>query len=349
MTKSPQTQLRFLCFGTGAIGTYIGGSLALAGHKVVFLDRPEYVQTLREDGLHLHLQDENFHYANPDVVPTIEDALTQGPFDLVIFAVKSFDTRKVLNYFSPYIVALPPFLCLQNGMENEGVLADMLGEEKIISGTVTSAITKLGVGQIVLERLRGMGVASGHVLAPTLVGVLDGAGLNARIYHSALSMKWSKLLTNLLANASSAILDMTPEEIFSRGDLFRLEVQQIREALAVMRAQNIPVVDLPGTPVRALSLSIRYLPLKLSQPILLRAVGRGRGEKMPSFHIDLYSDSTQSEVEFLNGFVVRQGEKLGIPTPVNDLLTSILKKMMKGDINRNEYAGKPDKLIALMR
>ena len=75
-------------------------------------------------------------------------------------------------------------------------------------------------------------------------------------------MKWSKMLTNLLANASSAILDMPPAEIFADPRLFRIEILMLREALQVMHAQDISVVDLPATPVRALAFAAAYLPLR---------------------------------------------------------------------------------------
>ena len=178
---------------------------------------------------------------------------------------------------------IPPILCLQNGVENELLIAKTLGENKTIAGTVTSAIGRNGAGDIHVERLRGMGVAAGHPLSSDLAAALNQAGLNARLYSHAMDMKWSKMLTNLLANATSAILDMTPGEIFEHPQLFRLEVRQLREALQVMAAQKIQVVDLPGTPVRALALAVRSLPMAIARTLLKNAVASGRGGKMPSF------------------------------------------------------------------
>ena len=83
------------------------------------------------------------------------------------------------------------------------------------------------------------------------------------------------------------------------------------ECLAVMKKQKIPVVDLPSTPSRALAFATR-LPLWMSKPFLSRATGAGRGDKMPSFHIDLYSGRGKSEVEYLHGAVVRAGENFGV-------------------------------------
>ena len=129
---------------------------------------------------------------------------------------------------------------------------------------------------------------------PALVARLNQAGLKARRYANPDSMKWSKMLTNLLANASSAILDLPPAVIFKHAGLYCLELRMLDEALAVMRALGIPVIDLPGTPVRLLVglLSVCRIP----QPAAFGEVaGKGRGAKMPSFHIDLHSGRGRSE------------------------------------------------------
>ncbi len=105
---------------------------------------------------------------------------------------------------------------------------------------------------------------------------------------------------------------MTPAEVFAHRALYRMEIEQLRECLAVMQAQGIRVVDLPGTPVRALAFATR-LPLWLSKPFLSKAAGAGRGGKMPSFHIDLHAGRKQSEVTYLHGAVVRAGKRLGSP------------------------------------
>lgn len=337
--------LRVLSFGAGAIGTYIGGSLALHGHQVVFVERPALAEKLRANGLRLRLDGQDQQVQQPEVLGDLGAALQTGPFDVALFALKSFDTQPALAGLRPYAAALPPVLCLQNGVDNEPALAAVLGAEKVIAGTVTSAIGRGGAGEVILERLRGIGVAAGHPLSDRLAAALDRAGLNARLYPDAAAMKWSKLLTNLLANASSAILDMPPGEIFAHPDLYRLEVAQLRETMRVMAAQGLRVVDLPGTPVRLLALGVR-LPAALSRPLLARAVGSGRGGKMPSFHIDLHGGRGQSEVDYLNGAVVRCGARLGIPTPVNRLLNETLLALTAGRLPLDTYARQPDKLLA---
>ena len=346
-------KLKVLVFGAGAIGTYIGGSLALAGHPVVFLEQPPVVEELRQRGLRLDLTLDRRRKAKDAsrldpagfvMVSALEDALNYGPFDVALFALKSFDTRSALEGLKPYADRVPPILCLSNGVANEPAIAEALGSDKVIYGTVTSAIGRRGAGDIVLERLRGVGIARGHPLSERLHNAFNIAFLNAKMFDDAHSMKWSKMLTNLLANPTSAILDMTAAEVFANKDLYKLEIEMLRECLAVMEAQGLHVVDLPGTPVRALAFATR-LPLWLSKPLLSRAAGAGRGGKMPSFHIDLHAGRGKSEVEYLHGEVVRAGERCKVPTPVNRVLTDTLMALTKKEIPLEEFARKPEKLL----
>lgn len=340
--------LRVLCFGVGAIGTYVGGSLALAGCEVVFIERPALVETLLKKGLHLGLPVGEKVVEHPTIVQSIQKALATGKFDVAILAIKSFDTASFIEEIFPFLGSIPPILCLQNGVENEPALEKALGKEKVIAGTVTTAIGRRDVGDIMVERLRGIGVFSGHPISSRLVEKMSEAGLKPELIPDAAAMKWSKMVTNLIANASSAILDMTPAEIFRHPGLFKIEIRQLREALAVMEKKNIKVIDLPGTPVKLLAWAVRTLPLAISRPLLAKAVGSGRGGKMPSFHIDLYSGRGVSEVDFLNGAVVRNGKQVSIPTPVNAALTEILLGMTRNEIKKVEYAHQPEALIALV-
>lgn len=349
-------KLKILSFGAGAIGTYIGGSLALAGHQVVFIERQKVVEELRQRGMRLDLtldarrKTKDAHRLEPSsfvIVSSLEEALRYGPFDLSLFALKSFDTQAALEDLKPFAEKMPPILCLSNGVSNEPMIAEALGKDKVIYGTVTSAIGRRGAGDIVLERLRGVGVAKGHPLSEKLNDALNKAYLNARLFEDAASMKWSKMLTNLIANPTSAILDMTAAEILANRELYKLEIAALKECLAVMEAQGIEVVDLPGTPVRALAFAAN-LPLWLSRPFLSRAAGAGRGAKMPSFHIDLRSGRGKSEVEYLHGAVARAGEQFNVPTPVNKALTETLLALTRGEIPLEEFARQPEKLLEKM-
>jgi 2-dehydropantoate 2-reductase len=346
--------LQILVFGAGAIGTYIGGSLALTGHRLTFLEQPRGVADLRRGGLRLEIPsgragDPLVHTLGPDrfrSAASLEEALQAGRYDLAILALKSFDTAAALDSIRPFQAEFPPLLCLSNGVDNEPQLAELLGRERVIAGTVTSAVGRRGVGDIAVERVRGIGVADGHPLSAALAQALGQAGLHARLYPRALDMKWSKMLTNLPANASAAILDMTAAEVFAHPGLFDLEMRMLGEALDVMKALGLRVVDLPGTPVRALALGVR-LPQVLSRPLLGKAVGGGRGGKMPSFHIDLHSGRGRSEVDWLNGAVVRHAEANGVEAPVNRLLNETLLGLTRGEIPLDAFSRRPEKLLGL--
>ncbi len=344
-------KLNVLVFGAGAIGTYVGGSLAIKGNRVVYVEQPRAVEELRAHGLRLDLtisgksvltiQDSRVIF-----MPTLEEALRFGPFDIAIYALKSFDTASALDAMKPHADKFPPILCLSNGVDNEPALAGVIGNDKVIAGTVTSSIGRNAVGDIVLERMRGMGVEERHQLSLFVADALNAAGLNAQLFLHAADMKWSKMLTNLPANATAAILNMTAAEVFDHPGLFRLEMSMLREALSVMRANRIRVVNLPGVPVKALAAGTR-LPELITRPLMLKAVGGGRGGKMPSFHIDLYSGRGKSEVDWLNGAVVRYGEKVGKPAPVNKLLTGTLMALTNGEIPLDTFQRQPEKLLAI--
>ena len=349
MIKNP---LKILSFGAGAIGTYIGGSLALAGHEVVFVERPNIAETLSTRGLRLDLSlDARRETSTAHLIPAsdlvfadlLEKALNYGPFDIALFALKSFDTKIALEGIKPFAEKMPPVLCLQNGIDNEPAIAEILGPEKVIAGTVTSAIGRRDAGNIILEKLRGIGIANEHPIAERLVKAMNAAFLNAKLYEHAADMKWSKMLTNLVGNATSAILDMPPVEIFARKDLYAFEMKMLREVLTVMNAQNFNVVNLPGTPVKLLAFAAKG-PAWL-RPLAAKKLGGGRGEKMPSFHIDLHSGRGKSEVDYLNGAVVRAGKKMNLDTPINLLLTETLLAMTNQEISIETYAKRPDKLL----
>jgi 2-dehydropantoate 2-reductase len=346
------SNLKILSFGAGAIGTYIGGSLALAGHEVVFVERPDVAAALNDRGLRLDLSlDARRKTLDSDLIPaadlvfadSLEKALDYGPFDIALFALKSYDTETALQEMKKIAEKMPPILCLQNGVDNEPTIAEILGPEKVIAGTVTSAVGRRDAGDIVLEKLRGIGIADEHAISKHLVRAMNEAFLNAKLYPRAADMKWSKMLTNLVGNATAAILDMSPAEIFSRDDLYAFEMRMLREALAVMDAMKIRVVNLPGTPVRALALAAKGP--KWLRPLAAQKLGGGRGGKMPSFHIDLHSGRGKSEVGYLNGAVVRAGKQVKIPTLVNQLLNETLQAMTRREISVDIYAQKPEKLL----
>ena len=337
--------LRVLSIGAGAVGSYVGGSLDYFGNHVVYLEQPAVAPGLKARGLRLKINQKEIHIPDPKIATTLGQAISLGPFDVAIIALKAYDTFSILVSLTEYSDQIPPILCLQNGVDNEITIAASLGAEKVIPGTLTSSIGRKAAGDIILEKLRGIGVAAGHPLSTHLVDVLNQAGLKARLYSQSSGMKWSKMLTNQVGNASSAILNMSPTQVFTHPELFEIEMRQLRETLAVMDAQGIRVVNLPGTPIRLLSFVARYLPDRLSRIFLTQAIGSGRGRKMPSFYLDLYSGCGKSEVVFLNGAVCEYGRRYNIPTPANRFLTDTLMSLTIGEIALDTYAHNHQKFV----
>ncbi len=348
MNNHQNTKKRFLVFGAGAIGTYIGGSLAMHGHQVLFLEKEGDIPRLKQQGLHMTLGDNDHHITRADFASGLE-ILSKRTFELAILALKTYHLDAILPELIDQKDHLPPLLCLQNGVNSEKKLARALGDHAVIPGTVTSAVDRLGKGRIVVQRSRGMGIARSHPKSNEFQKIFKEAGLNCIVYAKADGMKWSKLIINLLGNASSAILDLTPSAIYAHPDLYQVELEQIREALRVMGKQRIPTVKLPGIPVNLLAAVVRTLPGAISQPLLSSIIGKGRGEKMPSFHIDLYSGKGLSEIEDLNGAVVQAGERCGVPTPINRFLTSRLMGLISGEFPLKRYHNNVDLFLKDLR
>ncbi len=337
--------MKALILGVGAIGAYLGVSLAQAGHAVTFLVRPATAAHLRTHGLRLTRGDRQQVLSAPTVVESPTAAL-RTTHDVLIIALKSFDTAAALAELRAATDSPPPILCLQNGVDNEAALAQAFGAERVIAGTVTTAVGKRGAGDFVVERERGVGVALGHTLSERLLAALNQAGLNARGYTSAGALKWSKLLTNLLGNATSAILDLSVAEVLADARLFALEQRQLRECLSVMRALRHAVVDLPRTPVRALAFGAQ-LPSWLARPVLQRGLASARGGKQPSLHIDLHS-GRPTEVRWLHGAVARHGAELGVATPVNQVLAETVEALSIGRLQPESFRRRPEALLSLI-
>ncbi|RCK76327.1 MAG: 2-dehydropantoate 2-reductase [Anaerolineae bacterium] len=339
-------ELSLLSIGAGAIGSYIGGRLLLSGQQVVFLEKPEIAERLKQAGLTIHKGSESHRINSLQVTSSLQQALSaKNAYDVLLVAVKAYDTHNLIETLLPFKEQLPPILSLQNGVENEPLFRSVFGQDRVIAGTVTSAIGWKQVGEIVIEKERGIGIALDQKLARKLIDVLAQSGFNVKGYPRADPMKWSKLITNQLTNATCAILNMPPAAVLSHPASFQLEMLQIRETLNVMDALKIQVVDLPATPVRILTWAIRKLPLWINQPLFVYFIGKGRGNKMPSLFLDLRAGKKQSEVEYLNGAVVRFGEKTGVATPLNQFLYQTLMDIVQERIPRNTYEHNPDKLL----
>ncbi len=340
--------LELLIIGAGAIGGYIGGSLSRTGHTPTYLCTTRTASRLRQQGLYVGLMDDEFHDPEPRVAESLPAAFEENTFDAVLLAVKSYATGEIAAELARWKDLLPPVVCLQNGVENETMLAGVLGAQKVIAGTVTTAVARPEANRVLVERRRGIGIAAQRFepgLIDRLLKAMNQAGLGARLYSNAAAMKWSKLLTNLIANPIAALTGLTPGQIYRHPGLFEIEMRQLQEALQVMTALGVPVIDLPGTPVRLLS-AIAGWPAWISQPLLRRGIGGARGEKMPSFYVDLSTGSQRTEIDYLHGAVARFGRQVGVDAPINQILTDAVNRISRGDWDRQRFTKRPDAFLA---
>lgn len=343
--------MRFLVVGAGAIGCLVGGRLQAAGHDAVLVVRDWLAPTLVDSGLRLNISGETLYVPVVTAVTSVKDGVLEfGPFDLVLFTMKAYDTSSAISELTAATEQPLPVLSLQNGVGNEEQLRAALGADRVIAGVITMPAT-MPVPGVVRAGSGGIGLAplEPGQLVRSVVRPLTAAGFRTRTYDDAASLKWSKLLLNILGNATAAILDWPPKRIFADADLFDLEWRAWHEALAVMRAQDVSVVALPGYPLPWVVRLIRLMPRAWLRPLMTRVVGRGRGGKMPSLHRDLERTKQSSEVRVLNGAVVDAGRRLGVPTPVNAALTHTLLQIVRGGVDWDAFRGHPERLFAAVR
>ncbi len=341
--------MKILVMGAGAIGSFVGGHLAAGGQDVTLLGRAPLMQKIASEGLALRWPNRPDQTVFPQTIAHLPPKLD---FDFILLTVKSPDTAGAITQLAAVWPAddHPQLVSLQNGIGNEAQLAAAFGPERVIAGTITIPIQSPQPGVIAVSKAKGgLGLAGLHPGQPVerLSEALNQAGLPAQIYADWQAMKWSKLLLNMVNNATSAILNQPPAEIIAQNDLFDLEIEALREAVSIMQAQGLTAVKLPGYAVNWLArlVSARWLPQLLTRAILRPFMVSGRGSKMPSLQIDLAAGRPTSEINVLNGAVVQAGDRLGRATPVNRRLTDTLNGLVSGQLNWAEYQNHPEMIL----
>ncbi|MEM7345948.1 MAG: 2-dehydropantoate 2-reductase, partial [Chloroflexota bacterium] len=234
--------LNILVMGAGAIGCFVGGSLAAAGHRVTLVGRETLMQTITSEGLTILWPDGSKKVSSPQTTTTLSGL--NEPYDFVLITVKTPATDPVIDQLKTHanLFEAGYIVSLQNGIGSEEKIASVVGQQKTIAGTVTIPIQVPEAGKIEVSKDKGgLGVAALVAGQPVdqLAQALNDAGLLTTVYEEYQAMKWSKLLLNLANNATSAILDLPPTQIINHIDLFNLEIEALRETVAVMRAQKI--------------------------------------------------------------------------------------------------------------
>jgi 2-dehydropantoate 2-reductase len=234
---------------------------------------------------------------------------------------------------------------MQNGVGSEELLACAIGQDRVLAGalTVSAGMEQPGIitryskqGGIVLSSMSGAPVPA------WITAAFQDTGLPTSLLTDYRSLRWSKLLLNMIGAATTAILDIDMGALVNDARLFRVEQLALREAFRVMDAQHIRTVRLPGYPVPLMRL-VMQLPRCVAQRLLGPRIGAARGGRAPTMRADMARGRT--EVTFLNGAVAEASDRLGIRAPVNAALSALTVELARNPERREEFKGRPDALL----
>ena len=284
--------------GAGAVGCYYGGMLARAGHEVVLIGRPQHVEAMRRDSLFLDTKAFQTHV--PVQADTAVSAM-QGA-KLVLCCVKSTDTESAAADMAPYLEPDAVVLSLQNGVDNAERLQAALGREVI--PTVVYVATEMAGPGHVKHHGRGELVIGPSAASAELAAMFAAAGVPVQISDNVTGALWAKLIINCAYNALSAITQLPYGRLVQGPGVEHVMRDVVQECLAVARAAGIAV---SGDMWEAVQRIAQTMPGQLS------STAQDLARRKPS------------EIDHLNGYVVRKGEALGIATPVNRVLYATVK------------------------
>jgi len=351
-----------LILGAGAIGTLLAFRLTLAGHRVTAVGRASFVRAVQSRGLIIESAGRagcvDRLIAVQDV-RSIRDAGYKSHFDLLLITTRAFDTAIAAVQAQPFVQDGTQVMLIQDGVGGLEIARGILGEPALLAGVVTIPVETLRPGVIrLVDRRGGIGLAAADgqyaknlrpaLGADSLVNVFTQAGFHTRMVDDVRVLQWSRLLIAMLANAIPAILDWPLEQIYKNPRLYELELAALREAMQVVRRLGIRPVALPGYPVPLLVWWLTRFPATMTQEVFVRTFVQAHAGRSPSLRVEL-ARRRKSEIEFLNGAIVREGKRTGVPTPVNQALTQIIQGIVQGEISWQEYRGQTDRLIERVR
>lgn len=306
---SPPSFQAIAVVGAGAVGSYFGAVLALAGHPVTLIGRAPHVQAVLRQGLQL-LRDGARATAHP--AATTEMTGVHGA-DLVLVCVKAGDTEAVAQALAPLLAPQALVLSLQNGVENVATLARHL--HRTVLPVVVYAATALpapgvvqhfGGGDLVIgHAAAGPAVAAELQQAQAVAALFASAGVGVQVSHDAAAALWAKLVVNCACNAISALAQAPYARMAALPAVHELQRALVHEAVAVARADGQPLSE--ETMLAAVARIAATMPAQLSSTA--QDLARGR----------------PTEILHLNGHVVRRGAALGIATPANQALLALVQ------------------------
>jgi 2-dehydropantoate 2-reductase len=290
--------MKIAVMGAGAVGCYYGGMLSRAGHAVVLIGRPQHVEAVRRAGLFLDAQSFQAHVP----MQASTDASAVKGARLVLCCVKSTDTGNAAAEMAPHLEPDAVVWSLQNGVDNAERLQALLGRE-VVPAVVYVATEMAGPGHV-KHHGRGELVIGTSSTSQELAQMFADAGIPVQISGNVAGALWAKLILNCAYNALSAITQLPYGRLVQGEGVERLMRDAVQECLAVAQGAGIRV---PGDIWEAVQR------IALTMPDQLSSTAQDLARHKPS------------EIDHLNGYVVRKGEALGIATPVNRVLHTLVK------------------------
>ena len=304
--------------GAGAVGSFYGAMLARAGHKVTLIGRPAHVQATKRDGLKLDLATSS---ATEIVqIGASTDLSSLQSADLVLFCVKSTDSASVARQMAPHLAPHALIMSLQNGVENAALIAQQVPHAVIPCVVYVAAempapgcVKHHGRGELVMGTMQASRLKDPQKTLQDIVALLGSAQVSVQISQNVMAELWSKLMINCAFNAISGLAQIQYEKLAALESVRATQTALVKEVIAVALADGI----------------------HLSESAALEAVAKisvTMGSQKSSTAQDM-ARSKPSEIDHLNGFIVRRGQALGVPTPVNQAMFSLVKLVESAYIN----------------
>lgn len=304
-TKQPKVAV----VGAGAVGGYFGGMLARADLPVVMIGRPAFVEAVQRSGLRI-----DSHQFQQTVHPQASTELSAAAdADVVLFCVKTTDTVSVSKKLSTILQPTSLVVSMQNGVNNAEEIRAASGIDAL-PAVVYVAASAPGPGTVKHLGRGDLVVGPRSAKTEKIAALFEGAKVPCRISENIEGELWTKLIWNCALNAISALGRVTYGEIIASGDAKKLVEAAVYETLNVARAKGIQPPGLED-PKAAIAGSFKIAE-QMSGTRSSTAQDLARGK--------------YTEISSLNGYVARLGDQLGVPTPVNHALYTLVKLYESG-------------------
>lgn len=331
-----------LIFGAGAIGQWLGALLHSTGTDVTLHVRPRVAECIRDQG---GIILDGAAPLDLKLSTTLEE-LQGRHFSTVISTVKTYAVTAALEEIKASRLTFEQLVSFQNGWGTDESYLDFFPEAQVWALTTTRAVGSERPGNLSPSSKGGLALAPWSPnLREQIPECLKKVKIPLVVLDRGIDLKWSKLLLNLMGNATGAVTGLSPQHLAEHPRLMKAELLLVREAIAVGNAMGVQRSDLPGFRVKSLSTALEKLPLTLMAPIIAAKMKRARGDKLPSLFFDLENPTSPTEIDALNGAVVREGERLGLPTPKQKGLLDLFHRCRRDQELWSQIRREPIRLL----